>query len=174
MGEYIVQRSQAQASPSLVNYLVVKAGQEALELAGVLALPSVGLLLVGPLALQKGVRHAELCNITANSVTALTLLEFSHATPRAIVRGIIQVLSGHLNLVARCIFTAISRSMVKRPMSAYIKGMSLIQAYYKKVLEADRHTQLTELTVHGKFILHHKAPCNSESRQQGRNLPIEF
>ena len=53
-------------------------------------------------------------------------------------------------------------------MPAYIIGMSLIQAYYKKVLEDDRHTQLTELTVHGKFFLHHKAPCNSESRQQGR------
>ena len=58
-----------------MNYLVVKAGQEALELAGVLALPSPGRLLVGPLALEHSLGHAELCTITANSVTALTLLE---------------------------------------------------------------------------------------------------
>ena len=51
-------------------HLLVKAGQEALELAGVLALPSPGLLLVGQLALQKGLGHAELRNMTANSVTA--------------------------------------------------------------------------------------------------------
>ena len=44
-------------------HLVVKAGQEALELPGVLALPSPGLLLVGPLALQKGLCHAQLQHI---------------------------------------------------------------------------------------------------------------